>query len=412
MLIQKRWVQALGALVVALLAVMVLDRLTNRLVPEEVPGHVWDYMYYIDMAEHGVWGNPHLVSPYAYRFVTPLLARAINQALGTPTYIGFKLLAYLGLVGMLWGVYFLARHFRLKYTLSLLVMLIPALALFQVKFLLFDFYRPDQLAYPLMVFCLLAMLKRRYWLAAGLAVIGLFVREFLIIPVPILLYLFGREWWQNKRRLVPLVWAGLLILVTLAALAAPRLLIPVVKTQQYLDPLRYRTFLRVILRMTFDLKRDVNVIYNLVAYALPLILLATPERLKRAWQALGEYRAWMVIYVLVCLFETMYGGADLERFVTFFFIPQSLLLIFIFQQGVVSLHEVIYMVIAMVIFNRLLYPFPIWDFTAYLNFYGGYGDFLSTASLLRWLELVGLILGGLLLRWTWERLFPAQAVRL
>jgi len=56
-----------------------------------------------------------------------------------------------------------------------------------------------------------------------------------------------------------------------------------------------------------------------------------------------------------------------------------------------------------VIFNRLLFQFPIWDFNAYLDFYAGYGDVITRGSALRWAEWLGLTGLGAALREVWLR---------
>ncbi|MDZ4158380.1 MAG: hypothetical protein U1B80_01195, partial [Anaerolineaceae bacterium] len=183
---KKQVWEALTALVIALVVLLVIDRLTNRFTGVE--GHAWDTVYYIDMAEKGIVGNPNLGSPYAYRFLTPLFARAINQAFNQPTVFGFRVAAYTGLLGTLFGLYLIARHLNARYWIAVIVMLVPATALFNVKFILFDSYRPDQFAYFCLVFALLALMKGKIALSILLSVIGLQTREFPIIPPLIILY--------------------------------------------------------------------------------------------------------------------------------------------------------------------------------------------------------------------------------
>ena len=400
---KKTTVQALTALALALLILLALDRLTNRL--DVVEGHAWDFVYYIDMAENGVWGNPNLAAPYAYRFITPLLARGLNQLLGTPTFVGFKLLAYGGLLTALWGVYFAARKLGAGFWAALVVMSIPAGALFNVKFLLFDFYRPDQLAYPLLVFAILALMYRKPALAVTLGVLGLLIREYLIIPIAIALFLWAREWWANRKDVRPLVWMGLTAAGTLLVLALPRWLIPITMTQQILDPFNDPQFLKTLFGMPLNWKRNYNYVFNLAAYWMPLLILATPGRLRRAWQGLGAYRPWIWIYLGVNLLGMMYGGTDMMRYATFFFIPQAFFISLILQdrEQPVHVYEVLYLWGALVIFNRLLFQFPIWDFNAYLDFYAGYGDVITRGSALRWAEWLGLTGLGAALREVWLR---------
>jgi len=392
---KKQWVQHGLALLLALATIMVLDRLTNRL--DSVEGHAWDFVYYIDMAENGILHNDHLGAPYAYRPLTPMLARGINLLLGTETYFGFRITAYAGLLSTLFGIYLIARHFKLNFLSSCAVMLVPALALFNVKFLMFDFYRPDQLSYPMIVFGIYALLKGRWELALLCSVIGLQTREYPIIPALLVMWEAFRAWLADKRDWKPYFRAGITVVVVGLAVFLPRMIIPVTFTQQILDPFNDPSYLKTLLGMPFEWKRDYNFVFNLVAYFLPVLILFTPTRLKTAWREMGQYRAWVLIYVGVNLLGMMYGGTDMMRYATYFFIPQMFLMIFFLKQDV-TLFEMLYLAVAGVIFNRLLFLFPIWDFGLYLDFYGGYGDHINTSSHLRWLELIGLIGLGQALR--------------
>lgn len=387
---RKKLIEILSALLIVLLVMAAIDRLTNRM--DVVEGHKWDFVYYIDMAENGVWGNDHLASPYAYRALTPLLARAINLTFGFPTIIGFKVVGYFGVWMELFGIYLLARHFKASFKTALAVMLVPAFALFNTKFLLFDFYRPDQIGYALLVFSFLALLNKRRLLSLLLALIGLNTREFLIIPPLILLYELIREgrqggipWWKTALQGVAIVAA---IGVTLML---PRWLIPVKFTQQIVDPVNDPNFVYRLVGLVTDPKRNFNYLFNLAAYGLPLWMLATRERLKHAWTQLTPLLPWLAIYTAVTLFGMMIGGTDMMRYASYFFIPQALFITIILRDCRVERLEIFLMFGALILFNRILFLFPVWDFSSYVNFYGGYGDWVNNQSWLRLAELVAYI---------------------
>jgi hypothetical protein len=403
---KRKTIEHLAALVIAIAVIILLDKFTNRL--DDLKGHVWDFVYYIDMAEHGVWGNPNLGAPYAYRFLTPLIARFLNFTFHQRTYFGFKVTAYLGLTGELFGLYWLARKLKDNFFQALIVMMTTALALFNVKFLVFDFYRPDQLAYPLLVFSILALLADRWWLALILSTVGLISREYLIIPPLIILYTCLRDWLRDRRDWRPVAKAATVAVSVGLVFALPRALIPVSFTQQILDPFHDPNYMKTLIGMPFNWSRDFNFLFDILAYFMPLLILATPQRLKHAWEGIRPVRAWFFIYVAVNLVGMMYGGTDMMRYVTFFFIPQTLLLIYVLREDVHIL-EIVYLAIAMVIFNRLLDKFPIWDFNAYLDFYGGYGDHIDVQSILRLVQVIGFIFGGQALRWLLQRVhWPGQ----
>lgn len=393
----KRAIEAFAALGIAILIIALIDRLTNRL--DMLEGHIWDFVYYIDMAENGIRGNDHLASPYAYRAMTPLLARAINLAFDFPTIVGFKVIAYVGVWMELFGVYLLARHFQTNFKAAVVAMLVPAFALFNTKFLLFDFYRPDQLGYAFLVFAFLALLKRKRKLSLFISLIGLNTREFLVIPPLILVLEILREWRKQKTPPTkPLLQVlGILALVGFT-LMLPRLIIPVKFTQQIVDPFNDPNFFNRLVSLLTDLRRNFNYLFNLAAYGLPLWMLATRERLQHAWGKLSSIHPWLYLYAGVTLTGMMIGGTDMMRYVTYFFVPQALLLIYILRDCPVKDIELFVMFAAVILFNRILFPFPIWDFSEYVNFYGGYGDWVNARSWLRLAELVAFIGIGWLVR--------------
>jgi hypothetical protein len=213
----------------------------------------------------------------------------------------------------------------------------------------------------------------------------------------IIVYESARRWLANKKDWRALVWIAACGVGAGLALGLPRALIPVTATQQILDPFLDPNFMNTLLTMPFDLRRDFNFIFNLIAYWMPLIILATPARLKKAWSDLGTYRAWILIYLAVNLVGMMYGGTDMMRYATYFFLPQALILIHVLKQEV-HVFEALYVLGALAVFNRIFFLFPIWDFGLYLDFYGGYGDHINASSYLRFLELFGLIGLGIVLR--------------
>lgn len=382
----------MGLVVVILL---VLEVITNRV--EQMTGHVWDFVYYIDIAKNGVIGNDHLAAPYAYRALTPLMARWINQALGTELSVGFRVLAYIGCFSTLYGVYLLGRKLTSSYGRALILVLLPALSLFNIKFLLFDSYRPDLLAYPLLIWGMLALMEGRYGWVVLASLVGIQMREFPIIPTLIYLWEMVKVWWGARKNWVPLLKIGVVLGLVGVAIALPRLLIPVKFTQQILDPQNDPNFLNVLFGMPLDLKRDINYLSNLLSYFLPVLILATGPRLKQMWLRLGKYRSWLVIYLGVVLFGMTYGGTDMMRYVTYLFIP-LVFLVAPFLEMELHWSELVYMLAAMAVFNHIFELFPVNDYSAYVDFYGGYGSILTAGSFMRFTELFGFIFGGMLLR--------------
>ncbi len=60
--------------------------------------------------------------------------------------------------------------------------------------------------------------------------------------------------------------------------------------------------------------------------------------------------------------------------------------------------EVAYMLLAVFVFNRIMFQIPIWDLDAYLDCYGGYSDRVNISTLYRCAELLVYIAGAVGLR--------------
>jgi hypothetical protein len=157
-------VQYVLALAFAIAFVFVLDLFTNSL---NIYRYYWDHTQYIDMAEHGVLRNPGLVAPYAYRPVVPLLAAVISRLANRSLLGGFRLIVYAGTISQLLLVFFLARQFTRKTWIPWVVMLVIAISTYHVKFLLFDIFRPDSLAYSLILIGMWALFKRNRFIISS-----------------------------------------------------------------------------------------------------------------------------------------------------------------------------------------------------------------------------------------------------
>lgn len=381
-------------LVAAVLIVGVLRIIT----PEyDVRPYKWDSFYYFDMAARGLSGNDQLRAPFAYRVVTPWLARQLAGVLRLPLEEGFRILAYVGGVAQLVLAFQLARSASGSRWAAMVAALVVALSLFNVRFLLFDPYRPDVLGYPLFLAAALALVRGHlaacYLVAAG----GLFVREFMIVPLLALLDHVRRT--PPEKRVLPLgVWAWLAGLAVMAGLWLPRQMIPVALSAA--DPAPAES-LRTLLLGPLSFWRDVNLAYTAAAYFLPTLALASASRLGAAWRELAPYRRMILVYTVLVLILAMYGGTDLPRFMAYLVVPQTLLLAAILGQGVHPL-EVSLTLALTAMFNRVFVVFlpsaPSIEF--FLDFYSGYADRVNLATMFRAGELIGyLVLVRLVRAW-------------
>jgi hypothetical protein len=395
--LRKALAPAYLALLVSVLCAVVIDLFTN---PPEFKQMPWDTRYYYLLAERGL-DSHDLIAPYVYRYLNPLLAHSLASLFNVSTYMALKAIAYLGAISQLFTIYLLMHYLGFHLRTSLVAMLVTAFSMYNLKFLMFDVYRPDHLAYALMSLAVLALITRRTVWCLILSAIGLQTREYLIIPPLILAVISLTEWWRDRAQKWYLLRFVLVVLVTGLAVVLPRLLIPVTESTQFVDPSNNPATIINLIDMPLDLKRDFNLLFTIAAYFLPLLLLTTRERMKSVWtrlsRPLGVMWSFLLIYTGLVFLLTLYGGHDLGRYFTYAFITQVILIGYLLGEPV-RIEEIMYMIVVVIVFNRLWQPIPIWDFEKYLDFYGGYAERVNLVSLLRAIELLAYILGALVLR--------------
>lgn len=392
------------ALVFATAFVLVLDLFTNSLA---IYRYIWDHIHYINMAEHGISGNPDLVSPYAYRPAIPLLANVISRLFNRSVITAFRLIVYAGVISQLVLVFWLARQFTRKLWVPWVVMLVIAVSTYHAKFLLFDVYRPDSLAYSLILIGMGALFRRngvigtsvthhtprlRYTLIILVtSAFGMLVREFCLIPAALLAFHLLVEF-ARTRRARPLVELAVVGAVMALAAVLPRLLIPIARSDQFLD-----ANLGNLLIIITSIPRDFNIVLGFAVYLLPLLTLLTRDRVRRLGQRLAPLRTDFILYTLIVVVLTLLGGSDIARFTAYWFVPLIVILTMLLDEGVRPV-EVEYMLLATAVYNRLIAPVPMQSLDAYLDFYIVWYDRASPQTWLRALELVLWIVGAVLLR--------------
>jgi hypothetical protein len=138
------------------------------------------------------------------------------------------------------------------------------------------------------------------------------------------------------------------------------------------------------------IKRDINIVFVISAYFLPFLLLITSTRLIILENKLKSYGnnflSILKYYMIFVLLLTLYGGTDLARFVSYYFLPLTIFLGVIYPET--SFWERILTIIIIFIFNRIWQYFPIWNINKYLDFYGGYSGRINLIVLKRYLEIV------------------------
>ena len=217
------------------------------------------------------------------------------------------------------------------------------------------------------------------------------VREFCILPAALLVLHLLRSYRRTRQRhlLVEIIVVGLVIV---ASYGLPRQLILVGRSDQFLDD-QFSNIPNIVTNIT----RDFNILLGTAVYVLPLLVLLTRERVRRVWQRVAPLHFDLIIYTLIVLGLSMFGGSDIARFTAYFFVPLIIILVALLEDGIHPV-EVGYMLLATATFNRVLSPIPMDNLDAYLDFYIVWGDRTSTGTWLRALELLSWIVGAVLLR--------------
>ncbi|HET6846498.1 MAG TPA: hypothetical protein VFH29_06655 [Anaerolineales bacterium] len=383
----------MGAVVGAALLVAAIDKLTNSI---DTTAFSWDLRYYIDMARRGLVSP--LASPFAYRYLTPLLVRMISGIWHLPVEAGFGILARMAAVLQLVSVFLLAKWYSRSVAGAWVAMLATAFSFYQVKFLLFDTFRPDHLAYALLILQVYLGLRGKFWLLWLVTLVACQVREFNALPLvawALVTLWEARQSFKSSGGRAAIVQSLIAALGLSVALLLPRLLIPVAEDFQFATLTR-DGLLRSLLAPLI-LARDANFIYSLLAYALPLLMLASSMQLQALWiDTPGWDRRFLVTYSGLVLVLSFLGGTDFGRFATFL-LPVLVLILARLAVGS-GRYRVLGMLAAVFVFNRIWLPVPDASVDAYLDFYGAYGTRFNLASWVRIGELAALVVAGILIR--------------
>lgn len=380
--------ELLWILLLAALTTLGLDLVTNAI---NTQGNAWDFLYYIALAKDGFHADP-LASPFAYRYLTPFIVHGISL-LGFSIERGFGIIAYFGAIMQLTGIFFFIKWLGNSTKGAYLAMAVTALSLFNVKFLLFDIYRPDHLAYALILLQTYLAFNRKFLPLLLTTLIASQIREFNIIPMVAYLFMSFR----TTERGLFIKQAAISTICLVPAILLPRLLIPVTENYQLVGLSGDALLTTVIL--PFIPSVDVNFIFSIFAYLLPLLFLADLKTIKAAFASLPEnQRGYVLTYTVLVLLLSFFGGTDFNRFATFLFLPQ-IILIGLITPAISSL-QISLMLAVTFIFNRLWMHIPDWDVEKYRDFYGGFSLRLNMSTLNRIMELAAFwVLGFGVRKW-------------
>ena len=377
------FIQYLLAFIIAVAFVTLIAVRTNTMKPQS------DGREYIEMGRSGIFNNPNLIAPFAYRPGMPYLGAAMSAIFSVDIKQGFRVAGWLSMVALLMGIYTLSRVFISDYGKALLPMLILGLSFYHIKLPLFFYSLVDVAAYPLIVFSFWAFITRRYWLCLVLTSIGVLFKEFLAIPMLLLMIQVGLIYLKDKSKtnLFRFVITGV---VGLGAILLPRLLIPVSSTEQFVDPLNDLSTLANLVTAPFDEMRVFNIFFALVSYWLPSLLLLT---LGRCSKVLNELKTrglllWCGVFILLDLVLTVYGGTNIPIFISYMLPVQVVVLALLINESP-GIAELVFTFTIMLMYNKILFliPDPTVDIELYIAYYGGWSNRVDIRTLVRLVDV-------------------------
>lgn len=368
--LDSRWVFP-----ISFLLIIIIDLLTNTI---NTTQNQWDFAYYIALAKDGFNAEP-LASPFAYRFFTPGLVHLLSLT-GLSIENGFLVIAYFGAIAQLMGIFYFVQWLTKSNRGAWIALFVTAFSMFNIKFLVFDPFRPDHLAYALILLQTYFAFERRFLPLLILTIIGSTIREFTLVPLAAYLFMVAQD---SKMRTLAAKQGLIAAILVLPAVFLPRYLIPVTENFQLIG-LSTEGLLNAI-ALFFIPSFPVNFIFSIIAYFLPLFLLANLTDIRTAFQQLpNSRRSYLIGYSVLVLILSFFGGTDYNRFATFLFLPQIILIGLLDQ---VSNTKLALTFFCLFIFNRLWMHIPDWDVQTYRDFFGGFALQLNLQTAYRYAEL-------------------------
>src|ERR1035437_4329659 len=362
--------------------VAALSLLTNRMAAR------WDMWYYRDMAINGLAGNHRLATPFAYRPVVPLTIFVISHGLHTDPETTFHAATHVVAVILLVLAFYWTRSFGGSELAAWCGMLALALNFVMVRYPLFTGTMIDIYAYVFTLLAFWGVLRRRLYPVLLLCAAGLFLKEFMVVP---LLAQAGVLLWETPRERWRSLWLplGLTAFAIAFYVVVTRATIPVVESFDHIDPHHPET-LRFLITHPLSPKRWFNIVYSFLSFWLPCLLLMTRDRWQMVRQRLAPYGPAIGFFTFFQLLLLMYGGNNIFIFVGYSLPIELLVVAVLVDRGTPRVWELILVFAVLVLFNRIGAHIPTYDegdWDGLLDFYGGFGIDIRLRSVLRFTEI-------------------------
>lgn len=347
------------------------------------------------MSLNGLSQNDDLRAPFAYRIGVPLLFGQIADITGLGIETVYRAGAFTASILLVLLIYKIAQTTTDSPFITLFVAILVSSAYWHIKFAAFFDTLID--IYALVIVCLgwYLLLQKRLALAGGVAVLGLFVKEWPGVVLVVVVIAIAQKG-LNDRNWRPLLLAAVLVAAGSIAIILPRALIDVARSVQFLDPVNDRDWLSTLTGTLAHQSRIFNVGLATLAYWLPLLLLLTRQRLALLHAELRAHNLFGLCVLHVCLVTllTIYGGTNLNIFVGYSAPVLALMLGILLTRGSVSAWEGGTMLLVVIFFNRLLLdvPDPRIDRDLYLDHIPPFSGRVNMATWFRLLETIATIL--------------------
>ena len=357
---------------IALGCVALVDGLTNTISPPTQ----YDSTFYVDMAEHGLWGNPNLAAPFAYRPLVPLLVQGIAATTGAAVDPVFYWLARAVAAALIFSVWALAFEVAGTALAAAAAALAAAFSFYVLKLPLFWHTLVDIEALLVMVWSVHALTLGRRRFGLALACAGILMKEFVVIPA--LLSLAAGVWGKRRAKRGELLVGALAVL---AAIALPRVAISVANSYQSVDPIHAAGWLGD-LAIALEPSRWLSVGFSMLAFMMPALILASPKRIARL-RALGSVRLGLgAVYLALVALLSLLGGSDMPRF-SAYLLPLLTIALAVFLEDeprestrAFRVLEIAIALGATFAFNRIwiAIPDPLTQLAPFAEVFGGHGE--------------------------------------
>jgi hypothetical protein len=205
-----------------------------------------------------------------------------------------------------------------------------------------------------------AFMQNRWGRVLALSCVGLFFREFLIIPPILLCFITFWHILCNHDRRKNVLWLLMTLSLVSLVVIVPRLLIPVTDNiGTTFDATSLNHLLQDLIRPFRSQERWLRYLYATLSVIFPALLMINTDRLRHILPNMRSQILPLLIYSLVVLVLSAHGGSDTGRFFSYLFIPMLFILFAIVKYARVLSLESGFVILFTALFNRVFWAIPL-----------------------------------------------------